>query len=349
MVNRISPPAAVRPPDVAANTSSLITRPPAPAVVKPFERAYDAIDAATEHAFVDLHDDAALHNLALDGNGHPHIPMRIWQTGVNIVGQFDHGLRNFHRHVTDATLNHTPKSLQVFTAVSKGFPIVPTMSHKAYTYVVADWERGADANALIAVISQAGWAYAQVKAHPENYVLASDWRGVLDAFQKNKVVVQLGIEGAFPFEASERNLQQLRAFFADPHNGLPEDFPRPTDDELKDKVGLMIHFARIGEQYISLPHLVSSCFGGTSLWPASKARKHRRAQSPRPRARARGGQQSRRDDFDLAHASPARLRLAVVGMVDADEYTLPLNVSHGLFKLPKQQRDRIAFTRHQKC
>ena len=315
-----------------ANAVSLKTV--APAVVKPYERAYDDLDRAAEGAFVDLHDDAALHHLSLDGDGHPKLMMRIWQTAVDVVAQFDHDLRNFHRHVTADTLAHTPKGLQIFTAVTKGFPVVPTLSHQAYTGI-ADWARGADDTALNAFMYQAGWAYAQVEAHPDKYVLASDWRSVVAAFKANKVVVQLGAEGAFMFEASERNLPKLRAFFADPHNDLPANFPRPSEAELADKVGLMSYFARIGEQYVSLSHLVSSCFSGTDQWPAKGEGIDAHNHEGRALVLVANNKGVM---IDLAHAS-RQAQLDVIGMVDKGEYTLPLITSHGLLKVRGDESD----------
>jgi hypothetical protein len=294
------------------------------------------IAQAAEGAFVDLHDDAALHHLKLDGDGDPKVMMRVWQAAINVIGQFDHDLRNFHRHVTHETLTHAPKSLQIFSGVTKGFPLMSTISHKAYAYGIAGWEHGSDANALVSIISQAGWAYAQVKAHPGRYVLASDWRGVVSAFQQNKVVVQLGIEGAFPFEMSERGMKELRAFFADPHNGLPSNLPLPKKRELKNKVGLMYYFARIGEQYVSLSHLVSSCFSGTDQPPA----KGEGIDAHNHEGRALVLVANKVGVMiDLAHAS-RHAQLDIVDMVNKGEYTLPLIVSHGLFVLPPKRSRR---------
>lgn len=305
------------------------------ASTKPYERPFDEIDAAAQGAFVDLHDDAALHHLDLDGDGHPKLMMRIWQGALNIIGQFDHDLRNFHRHVTADTLAHAPKTLQIFTAVTRGFPVVPTISHKAYTGLVADWASGADDTALNAFIYQAGWAYAQVQAHPNNYVLASDWRSVVKAFQENKVVVQLGVEGAFMFEASERNLPKLRAFFASPHNDLPANFPRPTDAELENKMTLMGYFARIGEQYVSLSHLVSSCFSGTDQWPAKGEGIDAHNHEGRALVLVANNKGVM---IDLAHAS-RQAQLDVIDMVNKGEYTLPLITSHGLLKVTGAESD----------
>ena len=282
-------------------------------------RALDEWDLLALEATVDLHADTPLHNLTLEGNGHPGFAMRAWMGLMKALGVLFPRLRNFTRQVTLSSLAVDGRGLQVFCAVTRGLPPFYRSSHTLYTRGVARWRRGSVDTALNAWVAQAAWVYREVAAHPERLVLTPDFASAAAAMGAGKVAVQLGIEGAFPFDPTELDVGALRAFLP----ALGAEFPRPTEAELQAPGGLLRYARRLGVQYLSLNHLASSCFAGSDLRPNSK----RGAGISESGRRLVKQAEEAGIMLDLAHASQ-RAQQDAVELVARGGYRLPLLVSH---------------------
>lgn len=292
------------------------------------ERPFDALDQLAADAVVDLHADTPLHNLELAGDGSPGWAMRVWMRLIFLLGLLFPRVQHFTRHVTLDSLVLQGKGIQVFGIVTRGLPPFFEASLKAYVRGIARWAPDASADALCAWVAQAAWVHRQVEAHPDRLMFAPDGVAARAAILQGRVGVQMGIEGAFPFDPSATDVQTLRAFLSRPDNGLSLRFPRPSELELCEDGGLLRYARRLGVQYISLNHLASSCFAGSELW--GNPERHVGITEAGLRlwqAMERSGLM-----LDLAHASQRAQREAVERIL-AGEFRLPLLVSHTLFAL----------------
>jgi microsomal dipeptidase-like Zn-dependent dipeptidase len=151
---------------------------------------------------------------------------------------------------------------------------------------------------------------------------------VLGAISRDRIALQIGIEGAFPLEVQEDDVAAYRALLANPDNQLPSDFPLPTETEIATTEGRLAYMQRIGVSYMGLNHLDSSCWSGSDLFTASA--RHSGLTD-------RGRELVRLFDrtgmiLDMAHASQ-NAQLDAAGMVERGEYSLPLLVSHSVHQL----------------
>lgn len=302
-------------------------------------RALDALDMVAARAIIDLHADTPLHNLGLEGDGNPGFFMRVWMAFINFLAIFIPSLRNFFRHVTRETLDHEQRGLQVFSIATEGLPPFFRASHKAYTQLPANWPSHANDSPFNAFIFQAAWIYRESARHGDRIELGRGEDGrprgmtttseVVGAIERNRIAVQIGIEGAFPLEVQADDLEAFRALRNNPNNQIPSDFPMPTDDEISTRAGRLAYMRRIGVMYIGLNHLNSSCFSGSDLFTAEN---QHMGLTEDGRALIRDFNQTGMI-LDLAHAGE-RAQIEAADLVAAGEYQLPVIVSHSVHQLP---------------
>lgn len=305
-------------------------------------RPIDELDLAAARSIIDLHADTPLHNLALEGDGNPGFFMRVWMAIINFFAIFVPSLRNFFRHVTRETLDHEKRGLQVFSIATEGLPPFFRASHQAYTQLPGNWPSHANDSPFNAFLFQAAWIYREASANPDRVELGRGEDGrvrgvlntseVLGAISRDRIALQIGIEGAFPLEVQEDDVAAYRALLANPDNQLPSDFPLPTETEIATTEGRLAYMQRIGVSYMGLNHLDSSCWSGSDLFTASA--RHSGLTD-------RGRELVRLFDrtgmiLDMAHASQ-NAQLDAAGMVERGEYSLPLLVSHSVHQLGDEE------------
>lgn len=286
-------------------------------------RPFDELDDLAKNAFVDLHADTALHNLDLQNDGNPSARAQHFRQSVETLAIGFSTLKNFHRHIDQQTLAGETRGLQVFSVVTQGFPLFPQASFRSYAQLVAHWPRQAYTTPFNACLYQLSWLQKQLDQHPDLLIRARSFGQVLEAFRQNKIAVQVGLEGAFPLEVRQNDLQ---AFFALQESGhLNEKLQLPSEVELLDRDGRLHYLRQQGLVYASLSHLVSSCFSDSAtLWGRRSTRGlHTEG------VQLISSLQHHGVLVDLAHASVQAQR-DVVRLIDSGRYRLPLIVSHGI-------------------